>query len=72
MVANTKSKLEGKDLYNKKNHKILLSCNGKNLQYVWEWIPRVSDQEERRVILDWVGYFALGALARDSMFNMLT
>ena len=32
----------------------------------------MSDQEGRSLILDPVDYFALGALARDSEFNMLT
>lgn len=27
-----------------------------------EWVPRVSDQEERRIILDRIDYFASGAL----------
>lgn len=71
-MANTKSKLEGKGLHNKRNHTILLICDGKNLQYVWEWIPRVSDLKESSIILDQVDYFALGTFARDPGFNMLT
>ena len=71
VVADT-VKAGEKGLYNRKNHRILLICNGKNLQSVWKWFLRMSDQEERSLILDQVDYFALGVLARDSEFNMLT
>lgn len=72
VLANTEWKLEGKGSYNKKGHKSWLICGGKNLQYVWEWIPRVSDPKESSVVLDQVDYIALGALVRDPGFSMLT
>ena len=62
------SELEGKGLYDEKNHKILLVCVGN----VREWIPRVSDPKERSTILAQVDYFALGALAREPGSLMLT
>lgn len=71
VVADT-VKAGEKGLYNRKNHRILLICDGKNLQSVWKWFLRMSDQEERSLILDRVDYLALGVLARDSEFNMLT